>query len=236
MDSMIRKNLGGKKIRKVRELLPEGKLYTVDDSIGFLQKHKISKFDETLDIVINLGINAAQTDQLVRGVVEMPNGLGKKVRVAVLVKDNNVEKAKKAGAHIVGLDDIIENIKNGIIDFDVCIATPDVMPKIAPIAKILGPKGLMPNPKLGTVTVDIEEAIRKVTAGQVEYRADKGGVVHAGVGKLSFTAKALHENVKVLFDAVVKAKPSASKGTYIKSIFLSSTMGPSLEIDVASLN
>lgn len=230
------KNSGGKKIRKVREKLDPSKSYTILEAIDFLKNNSIANFDETLDVAIKLGVNVTHSDQAVRGVADMPNGLGKKVRVAALVKDNNVEKAKKAGASIVGLDDIIEDIKNGKIDFDVCIATPDVMPKIASVAKILGPKGMMPNPKLGTVTMDIENAIKKVQAGQVEYRTEKGGIVHAGVGKLSFVAKALQENVTALINAVVKSKPASAKGVYLKSIFLSSTMGPSLEIDVSSLN
>ena len=231
----MKKVSGGKKIRAVREKLTENKMHAVLEAVEFLQKNSATKFDQTLDVVMKLGVNVTHSDQVVRGVADMPNGLGKKVRVAALVKDNNVEKAKKAGAAIVGLDDVIEDIKKGKIDFDVCIATPDVMPKIAPVAKILGPKGMMPNPKLGTVTMDIEKAIKKVQAGQVEYRTDKAGLIHAGVGKLSFTAKALKENVDTLIAAVNKAKPASSKGIYLKSVFLSSTMGPSLEIDVSSL-
>lgn len=231
----MKKVSGGKKIRAVREKLIESKMYAVLEAVEFLQKNSTTKFDQTLDVVMKLGVNVTHSDQVVRGVADMPNGLGKKVRVAALVKDNNVEKAKKAGAAIVGLDEVIEDIKKGKIDFDVCIATPDVMPKIAPVAKILGPKGMMPNPKLGTVTMDVEKAIKKVQAGQVEYRTDKAGLVHAGVGKLSFAAKALKENVEALIAAVNKAKPSSSKGVYLKSVFLSSTMGPSLEIDVSSL-
>jgi large subunit ribosomal protein L1 len=226
---------GGKKLRAVKEKIDAKKNYSVLEAVEFLQANSVAKFDQTLDVVIKLGVNVTHSDQVVRGVADMPNGLGKKVRVAALVKDNNVEKAKKAGAVIVGLDDVIEDIQKGKIEFDVCIATPDVMPKIASVAKILGPKGMMPNPKLGTVTMDIEQAIKKVQAGQVEYRTDKGGIVHAGVGKLSFAAKALKENVAALIDAVVKAKPSSSKGVYLKSVFLSSTMGPALEIDVSSL-
>lgn len=226
---------GGKKLRKVKEGLVDSKLYSLLEAVEFLRTNSVTNFDQTLDVALKLGVNVTHSDQVVRGVADMPNGLGKTVRVAALVKDNNVEKARKAGAVIVGLDDVIEDIKNGKIDFDVCIATPDVMPKIASVAKILGPKGMMPNPKLGTVTMDIEQAIKKVQAGQVEYRTDKAGIVHAGVGKLSFAAKALKENVVALIDAVVKAKPASSKGVYLKSIFLSSTMGPSLEIDVSSL-
>ncbi len=231
----MKKVSGGKKIRAVREKLTESKMHGVFEAVEFLQKNSTTKFDQTLDVVMKLGVNVTHSDQVVRGVADMPNGLGKKVRVAALVKGDNVEKAKKAGAAIVGLDEVIEDIKKGKIDFDVCIATPDVMPKIAPVAKILGPKGLMPNPKLGTVTMDVEKAIKKVQAGQVEYRTDKAGLIHAGVGKLSFAAKALKENVDALVTAVNKAKPASSKGVYLKSVFLSSTMGPSLEIDVSSL-
>ena len=226
---------GGKKLRNVKSKMVADKVYTVLEAIEFLKENSTTNFDQTLDVVIKLGVNVTHSDQVVRGVADMPNGLGKTVRVAAIVKDNNVEKAKKAGAVVVGLDDVIEDIKQGKIEFDVCIATPDVMPKIASVAKILGPKGMMPNPKLGTVTMDVEQAIKKVQAGQVEYRTDKGGIVHAGIGKLSFAAKALKENTAALIDAVVKAKPASSKGVYLRSIFLSSTMGPSLEVDISSL-
>jgi large subunit ribosomal protein L1 len=226
---------GGKRICKVREAVDSDKSYSLNDAIAVLQKNNLSKFDETVEVVMKLGVDASKSDQLVRGVAQMPNGTGKKIRIAALVKDANVEKAKNAGADIVGLDDIIDDIKAEKINFDICIATPDVMPKISSVAKILGTKGLMPNPKLGTVTMDIEGAIKKAKAGQVKFRTEKAGIIHAGVGKLSFTLDALLGNVSALVDAVIKGKPAASKGSYVKGIFLTSTMNPSLKIDVSSV-
>lgn len=226
---------GGKRIRKIRENIDSGQSHSLSDAISILQKNNLSKFDETLEVVMKLGVDASKSDQLVRGVAQMPNGTGKKIRIAALVKDANVEKAKNAGADLVGLDDIIDDIKAEKIDFDMCIATPDVMPKISSVAKILGTKGLMPNPKLGTVTMDVEAAIKKAKAGQVKFRTEKAGIIHAGVGKLSFTLDALLGNVSALVDAVMKEKPAASKGSYVKGVFVTSTMNPSLRIDVGSL-
>jgi large subunit ribosomal protein L1 len=226
---------GGKQLRKVKEKLDQGKLYTIDEAVQILQDNKVAKFDETLEIVLNLGINLEQPDQNVRGVVHLPHGIGKKVTVAAFVKDSDVDLAKKAGASLAGLDDLIEEVKKGKINFDVCIATPDVMAKISAVAKILGPKGLMPNPKLGTVTTDIAETIKRVKAGQVEFRTDKAGIIHAGVGKLSFTKQALTDNVMALVKEVVKAKPSSLKTTYLKKAFVTSTMGPSLKLECAGL-
>jgi len=222
------KQSGGKKIRSARSSLGEKKLHTFDEAISSLKKISFVSFDPTVELVLKLGIDVKRSDQVVRGIVGMPSGTGRSVRVAVICKDERFDEAREAGADHVGSDDIIDDIKKGDIKFDVCIATPDMMGKIGAVAKILGPKGLMPNPKLGTVTVNIAEAVRNAKAGQVEFRADKGGIIHAGVGKLSFDNDALLQNVKALFDAVVKAKPAASKGVYIKAVFLSSTMSPAL--------
>ncbi len=231
-----KKMKGGKKIRKVKALVENDAKYNLNEAIKFLQKNKIAKFDETLEIVVKLGVNPANSDQMVRGVVEMPSGTGKKVKVAVITSEKHEAKAKEAGADIVGLESVIDDIKAKKIEFDICIATADVMPKVSAVAKILGPKGLMPNPKLGTVTMDVEGAVKKAKAGQVEFRAEKNGIVHAGVGKLSFTLDSLIVNVKSLIDALVKARPAAAKGTYLKEAFLTSTMGPSLKLDIASIN
>jgi large subunit ribosomal protein L1 len=224
---------GGKKLRKVKEKLDQTKFYSVEEAIQLLQDNKVSKFDETLEIVLKLGINLEQQDQNVRGAVSLPHGIGKDIRVAAFVKDSDVDTAKKAGASLAGLDDLIEEVKRGKIDFDVCIATPDVMAKISAVAKILGPKGLMPNPKLGTVTTDIAEAVKRVKAGQVEFRTDKAGIIHAGVGKLSFTKQALADNMMALINAIVKAKPASLKNAYLKGAFVTSTMGPSLQLESA---
>lgn len=225
----------GKKLENIKKKLDKNQ-YDLKEAIKFLQENKIAKFDETLDVVVKLGVNPVHSDQVVRGVAQMPNGTGKKVRVAAIVKEENVEKAKAAGADICGSDSIIEDIKSGKIDFDVCITTPDMMPKISMVAKILGPKGLMPNPKLGTVALDFENAIKKSKSGQVEFRVEKAGIVHAGIGKLSFAMDGLRENFVSFFSALLKAKPTGAKGSYIKEVFVSSTMGPSLRVDVSTIN
>lgn len=229
-------SVGGKKYRAVREQLDDNKSYDLSEAAEFVHNNKTGKFDETVEFVIKLGVNPVHSDQIVRGVVSMPNGTGKQVRVAAFVKDDKVEEALKAGADIAGSDSLLEDIKAGVINFDVCIATPDMMPKISAVAKILGPKGIMPNPKLGTVTTNVPQAIKQVKAGQVEFRVEKAGIVHTGVGKVSFAPKALVENIKTLYDAVVKAKPSGAKGTYVKGAYLCSTMGPSLKINLVSLS
>ncbi len=225
----------GKNLRSVKEKLSD-RLYKLDEAIDFLQTNKFAKFDETFEVIFKLGVNPVHSDQVVRGVAPMPCGTGKSVRVAVLVKPENDAKAKAAGADLVGADQIIEDVKAGKIDFDVCITTPDMMPKISMIAKVLGPKGLMPNPKLGTVAVDFESAIKKAKSGQVEFRAEKAGIVHTGIGKLSFKKDDLKSNFKSLFDSILKAKPSGAKGTYVRDLFVSSTMGPSLKVDVTTLS
>lgn len=211
------------------------KTYSLNDAIKIVKEVAFAKFDETLEVSMNLGVDPKHSDQMVRGVVGLPNGTGKNVRVAVICKDDKQDVAKKAGADIVGAEDLIEEIKKGKIDFDVCVATPDVMGLIGQVARVLGPKGLMPNPKLGTVTPDIEKAVKNAKSGQVEYRVEKAGIIHAGVGKLSFSQDALLENAKALINAVIKAKPSATKGTYLEKIYLSSTMGPSVRVDIAEM-
>lgn len=232
---MIINNKGGKKIRQMREKIDLAPRHNIAEAIKFLQQNKIAKFDETVELIVNLGINAASTDQTVRGVAQMPSGTGKKIRVAVLTSEKYEEKALKAGADLVGLQDIIDDIKAGKINFDVCIATPDVIPAVSAIARILGPKGLMPNPKLGTVTVDVETAVMQAKSGQVEFRADKAGIIHVGVGKLSFTLDQLIANVRTLIDALGKAKPSSVKGSYLKEIFIKSTMSVALKVELSSI-
>lgn len=227
---------GGKNYQAARTKIDDTRSYDIGDAVDFVQANKVAKFNETVELVLKLGVNPVYSDQIVRGVVSMPNGTGKTVRVAVFVKDEKVEEALKAGADLAGSDNLIEKIKAGDIDFDVCIATPDMMPKISAVAKILGPRGIMPNPKLGTVTPNVAQAIAQVKAGQVEFRAEKAGIVHAGVGKINFTNNALVENVKALFDAILKAKPSGAKGAYVKAAYLTTTMGPSLKINLMSLS
>ncbi len=226
----IVKQSGGKKIRSVRNVIGEKKDYSFLDALKIIKDNKFVSFVPTVELVMKLGIDTKRSDQVVRGIVNMPNGTGKSVRVAVICKDDRFQEAKDAGADIVGNVELLDDIKKGVINFDVCIATPDMMGSVGQVAKILGPKGLMPNPKLGTVTANIAEAVTNSKAGQVEFRADKGGIIHVGVGKLSFEDGALLENVKAIYDSVVKAKPAASKGVYIKKVFLSSTMFPALSL------
>jgi len=226
---------GGKKIKTARKKI-EDKEYAVDDAVVLLQTLSETKFCQTLEIAANLGVDPKHSDQQVRGIVPLPAGTGKDVRVAVICKEDKEAAAKAAGADIVGAAEIIEDIKAGKINFDVCIATPDMMGVVGQVARILGPKGLMPNPKLGTVTADVVTAVKNAKSGQVEFRVEKAGIVHVGVGKLSFTKDDLVKNVKALVSAVVKAKPAGAKGTYLKSIYMSSTMGPSVRIDIASVS
>lgn len=211
------------------------KVYDIADAISMVKKAATAKFDESIDISVNLGIDSKQSDQNVREVVTLPNGTGKTIKVAVVASDAKAEEAKKAGANIVGAEDLIEEIKKGNMDFDKLIATPDKMPLLGQVAKILGPKGLMPNPKLGTVTEDVAKAVKDSLAGQVELRAEKGGIVHAIIGKKSFGDKELQENVNTIFDALIKAKPGGLKGSYIKKITLSSTMGVGVKVNQSSI-
>lgn len=224
-----------KRMKKMYEGFDKEKLYTISEALKVLKEKSTVKFDETVDIAMNLGIDIKQSDQNIRGMVSLPNGTGKKCVVAVFAKGPKATEAKEAGADMVGDDDLIASILKGQINFDRCIATPDMMASLGKVAKVLGPKGLMPNPKLGTVTMNIKEAVEKAKAGQVEYRAEKSGIVHAGMGKLSFGEAKLEENVRAFIDVIVKAKPASSKGTYIKKITLSSTQGVGLRIDLGDL-
>jgi large subunit ribosomal protein L1 len=224
-----------KRLRDVRENLDTNKVWTLEEAVTFLKKNATAKFDETIELAVNLGIDTKQSDQNVRGMIVLPHGTGKSVRVAVFAKGPKAEEAKKAGADIVGDDDLAEKIQKGELDFERCIATPDMMGVVGRLGQVLGPKGLMPNPKLGTVTMDVTAAVKAAKGGAVEYRAQKEGIVHVGVGKASFDETKLVENIRALMDAVVKAKPSSSKGTYLKKAALSSTMGPGLRLELSTL-
>jgi len=220
-----------KRYIKNSEILEKGKEYSLDEAIELLKKCAPAKFDETVDAAVRLGVNPAHADQMVRGSVVLPNGLGKTVRVLVFAKGDKEKEALEAGADLVGNDEIIEKIKGGWLEFDRVIATPDMMGSVGKIAKILGPRGLMPNPKVGTVTFDIANAVRELKAGKVEFRVEKAGIVHSPVGKVSFGAEKLYENITALLETIIKLKPASSKGTYIKSIAISSTMGAGVKVD-----
>jgi large subunit ribosomal protein L1 len=224
-----------KRMKKANAAVDRNKLYTLEEAVKILKSVKATKFDETVEVSFNLGIDPKQNDQQVRGMVELPNGTGAKLRVAVFAKDAKAAEAKAAGADIVGADDLADEVLKGNINFDRCIATPDMMPLMAKLGKVLGPRGLMPNPKLGTVTVDVKRAVEAAKGGAVEFRAEKAGIVQAGVGKISFDDKKLVENIKALAAAITRAKPAASKGTYMKKLSVSSTMGPGIKIDLSSL-
>jgi len=223
----------GKRMRAIREAVAGKGPLPLEEAVKLVKENAKAKFDETVEIAMSLGVDPRHADQMVRGTVTLPNGTGKNVRVAVFARGPKADEAREAGADIVGAEDLVERIQAGQIDFDRCIATPDMMPLVGRLGKILGPRNLMPNPKVGTVTMDVAEAVKAAKGGQVQFRADKGGVVHAGVGKASFDEKALLENVRAFIDAVNKAKPSGAKGTYIKRITLSSTMGAGVDVDVA---
>ncbi|WP_394694342.1 50S ribosomal protein L1 [Hyphobacterium sp.] len=222
-----------KRIGAARAGIDREKMHTVAEAVSIVKVNATAKFDETIEVAINLNVDPRHADQMVRGVCSLPNGTGRSVRVAVFAKGEKAEEAKKAGAEIVGAEDLMEEIQGGRSDFDKVIATPDMMPLVGRLGKVLGPRGLMPNPKVGTVTMDVTKAIEASKGGAVEFRAEKAGVIHAGVGKASFTEAALNENVKAFLDAIVKAKPSGAKGTYLKKIALSSTMGPGVKVDIS---
>jgi len=226
----------GKKIAAVKKELDLNKEYSLQEAISIMKKNTFVKFDETLEVAINLGVDPRHSDQMVRGMVSLPAGTGKNVKVAVICKDDKIAEATSAGADLAGSDVIIDDIKAGNINFDVCIATPDMMGVVGQVARVLGPKGLMPNPKLGTVTVDIATAVKNAKGGQVEYRVEKAGIVHAGLGKLSFSEADLLKNAQTLLDSVVKAKPAGAKGAYLKKIHISSTMGMSLKVDLSTIS
>lgn len=223
--------MAGKRYKAAAAKVDKSKAYPLKDALGLL-KEGSPKFDQTVDVSINLGIDATKSDQLVRGVVPMPHGLGKTVKVAVFAKADKAEAAKKAGADIVGAEELVEAISKGEMNFDVCIATPDMMGVVGKVAKVLGPRGLMPNPKLGTVTPDVEKAVKAAKAGQVEFKVEKAGIIHAGVGKVSFSEAAITENVISFIAAVSRAKPAGIKGAYIKKISISATMGPGITLDL----
>ena len=222
----------GKRTRAAREAFAGKEGLTVAEAVALIKSNASAKFDETLEIAMNLGVDPRHADQMVRGVVGLPNGTGKTVRVAVFARGPKADEAKAAGADIVGAEDLMETIQGGTIDFDRCIATPDMMPIVGRLGKVLGPRNLMPNPKVGTVTMDVKEAVEAAKGGQVQFKAEKAGVIHAGIGKISFDDAKLVENVKAFVDAVAKAKPTGAKGTYMKKIALSSTMGPGVSVSV----
>ncbi len=224
----------GKRLRNAYDNVDIETPYDLDAAIKLIKDSATAKFDETVEVSLNLGVDPRHADQMVRGVVALPHGTGKAVRVAVFAKGDKIAEAEAAGADIVGADDLMENIQKGQIDFDRCIATPDMMAVVGRLGKILGPRGLMPNPKLGTVTFDVGQAVQAAKAGQVEFRVEKAGIIHGGVGKTSFTEDALVENVRTFVNAIVKAKPSGAKGIYLQGASLSCTMGPGLKLNIAS--
>ena len=224
-----------KRLKPAREEIEPGKAYSLEQAIEFVKKYAKAKFRESVDVSVNLGVDPRKSDQVVRGSTVLPNGTGKSVRVAVFAQGENAEKAKEAGADIVGFDDLAEQVKGGQMDFDVVIATPDAMRVVGQLGRILGPRGLMPNPKVGTVTPDVESAVKDAKAGQVRYRTDKAGIVHCPIGKADFDLDALRENLQALLDDLNKAKPAAAKGVYMKRVTVSSTMGPGVVVDQASI-
>ena len=225
----------GKRIVNAYKNLDKNQAYSLKDAVKIVKENAKAKFDETIDIAINLGVDPKYADQMVRGVCALPHGTGKTIRVAVLAQGEKADQAKAAGADIVGAESLIDSILSGKIDFDRMIATPDMMGMAGKVARVLGPKGLMPNPKLGTVTPDVENAVKKAKAGEVQYRVEKSGIVHAGIGKASFSEDAIYENSKAFIDAILKAKPAGAKGTYMKKVSLSSTMGVGVKVDTAAL-
>ncbi|MGN6583112.1 MAG: 50S ribosomal protein L1 [Rhizobiaceae bacterium] len=224
-----------KRVAKSREGIDRNKAYSLDEAVKLLKERATAKFDETIEVAMNLGVDPRHADQMVRGVVNLPNGTGRSVRVAVFARNEKAEEAKAAGADIVGAEDLVAAVQGGEINFDRCIATPDMMPLVGRLGKVLGPRGMMPNPKVGTVTTDVAAAVKASKGGAVEFRVEKAGIVHGGVGKASFDAKAIEENVRAFADAVIKAKPSGAKGNYLKKVSLSSTMGPGLKLDLSSI-
>jgi large subunit ribosomal protein L1 len=225
-----------KRVAAAREGIDRRKLYELGEALTLVKARATAKFDETVEVAFNLGVDPRHADQMVRGVVNLPNGTGKTVRVAVFAKDAKAEEARAAGADIVGAEDLVEQVQAGVINFDRVIATPDMMPLVGRLGKVLGPRNLMPNPKVGTVTPDVAGAVKAAKGGAVEFRVEKAGILHAGVGKASFTDQALLENIKAFADAVQKAKPAGAKGTYIRRVAVSSTMGPGLHIDPSSVH
>jgi large subunit ribosomal protein L1 len=225
----------GKRTTKAREGVDRDKAYSLEEAVKMVKERAKSKFDETVEIAMNLGVDPKHADQMVRGMVNLPNGTGRTLRVGVFARGAKADEAKAAGADVVGAEDLVEKVNAGQIDFDRCIATPDLMPLVGRLGKVLGPRGLMPNPKVGTVTMDVATAVRGAKGGSVEFRVESAGIVQAGVGKASFSAEKLVENIKAFADAVNKAKPSGAKGHYINRIAISSTMGPGVKVEMASV-
>ena len=225
-----------KRVREFNARIEQGKVYPIEEAVAILTELSKVKFVESIDVSINLGVDPRKSDQVVRGATVMPNGTGKQVRVAVFAQGEKAEEAKAAGAEVVGMDDLAVSIKAGNLDFDVAIATPDAMRVVGQLGQILGPRGLMPNPRLGTVTPDVGEAVRNAKAGQVRYRTDKNGIIHGGVGKVGFEAKAIKENIEALLSDLRKAKPASAKGTYVKRVVVSTTMGAGIPIDQSALD
>jgi len=225
----------GKKLHAAQEKVEQDKIYSLEDAVKLVKEAAYAKFDETVDLAVNLGVDPRKSDQMVRGTVVLPHGMGKKVTVLVFAKGEKEKEASDAGADFVGLDDLVEKITKGWLDFDKAVATPDVMGTVGKLGKILGPRGLMPNPKLGTVTFDVDRAVKEIKAGKVEYKTEKAGIVHIPIGRVSFEAQKLIDNAKTVIGSIVKAKPATSKGRYLKRLSVSSTMGPGIIIDLASL-
>jgi len=225
----------GKRMKKVREGVDPAKAYSLPEAVKMVKERAKAKFDETIEIAMNLGVDPTHADQMVRGVVTLPNGTGRTLRVGVFARGAKADEAKAAGADVVGAEDLVEKVNKGEIDFDRCIATPDMMPLVGRLGKVLGPRGIMPNPKVGTVTMDVTNAVKGAKGGSVEFRVEKAGIVQAGVGKASFSEEKLVQNVKALADAVSKAKPAGAKGTYIQRVAVSSTMGPGVKVEPGTL-
>ena len=222
----------GKRIRAIREVTDGRVNLTVEEAVSIIKRNATAKFDETIELAVNLGVDTRHADQMVRGVIGLPNGTGKTIRVAVFARDAKADEAKDAGADIVGAEDLMQTVQAGTIEFDRCIATPDMMPIVGRLGKVLGPRNLMPNPKVGTVTMEVADAVKSAKGGEVQFRAEKGGVVHAGVGKASFDEEKLTQNIRAFVNAVAKARPTGAKGSYMKKIALSSTMGAGVTIDI----
>ena len=225
----------GKRMKAAKAAVADKRNVPLSEAVSLLKQNATAKFDETVEVAMNLGVNPRHADQMVRGSVTLPNGTGKETRVAVFARGPKADEAKEAGADIVGAEDLMETIQGGTIDFDRCIATPDMMPIVGRLGKILGPRNLMPNPKVGTVTMDVAQAVKDAKGGQVQFKVEKAGVIHCGVGKTSFAEAQIEENVRALVDAVNRAKPSGAKGTYMKKVSISSTMGPGISVDVSSI-
>ena len=225
----------GKRIRAAHEGIDRSKLYALPEAVELIKSRAKAKFDETIEVALNLGVDPRHADQMVRGVCNLPNGSGRTVRVAVFARGAKADEAKAAGADIVGAEDLLEIVQGGTIEFDRCIATPDLMPLVGRLGKVLGPRGLMPNPKVGTVTMDVTGAVKGAKGGSVEFRVEKAGIIHGGIGKASFTTDKLVENIRAFTDAVVKAKPAGAKGTYLQRVAMSSTMGPGVKVEPSTV-